>query len=169
MENQQKNRREKNIFLRFESNFKFNAENHCWEWFGPKDRNGYGVFFIKKEKGKTRRGFSHRVSYELYRHKIPEGLLACHICDNPKCVNPDHIFLGTHKENTMDMIKKGRSRNARGEDAGHSKLSAKQVLEMRKLKTGGIGGPTYLNLAKAYGISKNSAFLIINRKSWIHI
>lgn len=82
-------------------------ENGCWIWDAAKDINGYGVFSsFLNEKGSK----SHRYSWELFNNKkIPAGLIVCHKCDNPICVNPSHLFIGTHKDNHDDMVKKGRA------------------------------------------------------------
>lgn len=75
----------------------------CWEYYGPCTDRDYGMIDYQ-----GRKQFVHRVVYRLMKGKIPEGLLVLHTCDNPKCCNPDHLFIGTHKDNTQDMIKKGR-------------------------------------------------------------
>ena len=74
----------------------------CWEWQGTKLKTGYGVVSIK---GKNIR--AHRIAYELTKGKIPQGYGVCHTCDNPSCVKPDHLWIGTHKENMEDRNKKG--------------------------------------------------------------
>lgn len=88
---------------RFETKFKVNEENSCWEWIASLTKYGYGSFGI----GKNRVLLAHRVSYKIYKGD-PSDLLVCHACDNPKCVNPEHLFLGTHKDNTTDSVNKGR-------------------------------------------------------------
>lgn len=83
---------------------KVNTETDCWEWQGGKNNVGYGM--IRDEHGMRT---THRVSYELHKGNIPKGMCVCHTCDNPKCVNPDHLWVGTKKDNSQDMIRKGRN------------------------------------------------------------
>lgn len=85
---------------------KVNKTESCWIWTGFKDK-GYGRMGWKTPKG-YRSIPASRISYMLFRGEIPEGMFVCHKCDNPPCVNPDHLFLGSSKENTHDMVKKGR-------------------------------------------------------------
>ena len=79
------------------------VESGCWEWRGWKHDKGYGLLEVSKKKVRA-----HRVAYEGMVGEIPEGLLVCHKCDNPCCVNPDHLFVGTYRDNVLDMHRKGR-------------------------------------------------------------
>jgi len=88
----------------FESKIYYSIDG-CWYWLGAiHNITHYGVFGISS--GRTM--YAHRFSYKTYRGEIPNGLLVCHHCDNTYCVNPNHLFLGTHRDNTMDMVRKNR-------------------------------------------------------------
>lgn len=91
--------------------FILKTESGCWEWLGQKWPGGYGYVRVK---GKTIP--AHRYIYSWYKEEIDPTLIACHTCDNPGCVNPDHIFLGTQADNMRDMVSKGRSLSRRGKD-----------------------------------------------------
>ena len=103
--------------------------DECWEWTGSRLSDWeYGRI---RDNGKNKA--THRLSWELHNGEIPEGLLVCHHCDNPPCVNPKHLFLGGHSENQLDSFRKGRRKPLRGERNGGSKLSTYDVLGIRKL------------------------------------
>lgn len=89
------------------------AESGCWEWTKGKTGLGRPTIYYGKREGKDLQQYAHRVSYELHVGDVPDGLFVCHHCDNPSCVNPDHLFLGTAMDNRRDMVSKGR--DPRGE------------------------------------------------------
>lgn len=145
---------------------KVNKTNGCWLWMASKRSNGYGCF---RFQGKLYS--AHRFAYQLAYGDITDNLLVCHKCDVRNCVNPDHLFLGTHTENLIDAIRKKRSFppsiKARGESSGQSKLIEEQVLEIRQLHADdGLGWRT---LSKKYGVSGNTINKILRRETWTHI
>ncbi len=92
------------IEQRFNKKYLINEDTDCWEWQNATNNIGYGMFRWKTGKMRT----AHRASYELHIGPIPDGLVVCHKCDNPKCVNPEHLWVGTMKDNHDDMVSKGR-------------------------------------------------------------
>ena len=93
----------KSLHERIEENIERITESGCWVWMGYINKLGYGRFRVNGKKV-----LAHRAAYEEYKEKIPDDKIACHDCDNPSCVNPEHIFIGTHQDNHDDAIKKGR-------------------------------------------------------------
>lgn len=134
--------------------------NDCWEWTGDKNSLGYGVIRFKKKNLKA-----HRVSYKLNKSVIPAGLSVCHFCDNPSCVNPKHLFLGTHQDNMNDRDKKGRL--AKGDKSVKAKLTNQQVIEIRDQFSKHNYYGMQKDLTKVYGISKTEMCLIVHNKRFI--
>lgn len=132
----------------------------CWNWTASKTQRGYGQFW----NGVTMRS-SHRVSYELHRGPIAEGMHVLHRCDNPACINPDHLFLGTNADNMADRDAKGRG--ARGQRYKFTKLTPEDVLAIRAAE--GTEGPARHAIAAKYGISNKYIRKIWDRKSWRYI
>ncbi len=91
---------------RFNKKYLINEDTDCWEWTAALNNIGYGMFRWATGKMRT----AHRASYELHKGPIPAGLSVCHSCDNPKCVNPEHLWAGTMKDNFDDMVSKGRAK-----------------------------------------------------------
>ena len=150
----------------------------CWLWTGSKSGAGYGSFSVNKTSY-----YAHRYSWELHRGPIPEGMYLLHYCpggDNPSCCNPDHLRVGTPKENSRDAVNKGRMKPQAetfkrlwrdkwgkirsGENNPRSKLTTVQVIEMRRLHA--EEGWGYKRLRKHFGVSFGVAQRIINRKAW---
>lgn len=134
----------------------------CWEWQGSRLKTGYGR--IRIGYGDSREmTLAHRVSWVLHNKKtLTSYQFVMHKCDNPPCVNPDHLMVGTPKDNTQDMIKKGRKRNGRapGEKNGSAKLTWAKVNDIRK------SGKTPSQLAEMYGVTKSSISRILTNQSW---
>lgn len=129
----------------------------CLLWIGAKSSRGYGYLRLGKD---TRR--AHRVSYELFKGKIPNGMLVCHSCDNPICVNPKHLWLGTSKDNSHDRNKKGRAFKTIGETNGMSKLTKNNVIEIKSL----LGKCQLKKLLKKFNISNSHVYSIKNNHCW---
>lgn len=148
------------IEQRFRRHFVERGEDECWLWIGGTQEDGYGRIGVG---GRTNKKIAaHRLSWELRNGPIPDGLHCLHSCDNPPCVNPKHLFLGTNLENMRDRDRKGRCK-ATGIPGAHAKLSQDQVIEIRKrLDTQG-------NLARKYGVSKGAISSIWSGKNWKHL
>ena len=129
----------------------------CWEWTGVKLPKGYGHMGIPGGKSL----YAHRLSYMLHIGEIPDGLFVLHKCDNPSCVRPSHLFLGTAADNSRDMVRKGRSRS--GEKHPRSTLREIDVVEMRRLYG---GGKRICDLAKMFGIGRPAVHQIVNFDRW---
>jgi hypothetical protein len=108
---------------KFFKKFVVTSGGGCWLWIGNKDKDGYGRFCINHNEEIR----SHRYSYQLFRGKVPKNKFVCHSCDNPSCVNPHHLWLGTVLDNHRDMDNKGRRVSVAGEKHGNSKLTQNDV------------------------------------------
>lgn len=145
---------------RFWSKVDVRGRDECWPWIASFDLRGYGQFYWR---GRLRR--AHRVSWQLAHSEITSDVLVCHHCDNPACVNPKHLFLGTHRDNVQDMIRKGRNviHGQKGESNGHCKLTDAQVLEIRKRYS--RGGIRQVDLAQEYGVAQAYVSALVRRIS----
>lgn len=134
----------------------------CWIWTAHATLQGYGQIRVD---GKTLK--AHRVAWSLVNGQIPDSMMVLHHCDNPSCVNPAHLHLGTLADNNRERCERGRSFIPLGETNAASKLIEPQVLEIRECYAN--GGITQRELAKRYGVCKSLISAIVNRRNWIHI
>jgi hypothetical protein len=144
-----------------------NKTDSCWLWTGATRDFGYGVINMGGAHGKAE--CSHRLSWIIHNGDIPSGMCICHKCDNPLCVNPNHLFLGTRSDNNKDMQSKGRYdkiKRPKGEKHGRSKLTNEQVFSLRQDRKSGM---VYRELSQKYNISIASAQRIAIGKDWKHI
>lgn len=134
-------------------------DSGCWNWGGSCDGGGYGVYLSTKH-GRIK---AHRFSYLEFCGEIPDNLWVLHRCDNPSCVNPEHLFLGTHQDNVDDKVKKGRCHDTKGERNGRSILSEEEVLSIRQEHSNGL---SYRYLVNKYGVKQTQIARIVRRESW---
>lgn len=160
---------------RFWSKVDIKGENECWLWIAARFKEGYGAFKLNGQNKKA-----SRVAFVISNGSIPNGMLVCHSCNNPPCCNPKHLFAGSYDDNMKHMIACGRSLAGdlnpmriggdfviRGEKHPSSKMTQEKVLDIRKRhadKTASLGF-----LAREYGVTKQSIYAIVHRKSWTHI
>lgn len=153
-----------------------NELNGCVEWIAASVPFGYGLIAYQ---GKQQ--YAHRVSWQLKHGDIPHGMFVLHRCDNPRCVNADHLFLGTLSDNTKDMIRKNRQRlnpahgernwmkkngyKLSGENNGYSKLKFSDVSEIRRL---GKTNKTQKDIAEIFSVSRSTVGRILRGESWLH-
>ena len=136
----------------------------CQLWFGTTNARGYGLVW---SNGCQR--LAHRMSFQVHKGAIPTGMFVLHKCDTPACVNPEHLFLGTHKDNMDDMRAKGRSSDGRarpkvwGERNGHAKHTEKLILAVKR------ADGTYAEIAQIYGVSKTTVGYVKRGIQWAHL
>lgn len=147
------------LIERFEA--KFVKEGGCWNWKASCAGKGYGQI---KLPGERRQIYAHRLSWLIYRGEISDNRQVLHRCDNPKCVNPEHLFLGTCADNLQDMKQKGRhlygSRNSR------AKLTEDDVKQIKRCLDSGM---TQTRIAKAFGVSQIEISRINTGRRWAHV
>ena len=152
----------------------------CWLWQGYRSPRGYGVLAGYDAAGNRKQLRAHRLSYEIANGPIPEPLIVMHSCDNPPCVNPAHLSLGTHLDNKQDSVRKGRiavgprhgartmpERWVRGAANNRTKLTADQVLEIRARYA--AGEMTQAALARAFAVKQSTISCIILRTTWAYL
>lgn len=147
----------------------------CWEWTGGLHSFGYGQFWIATL---GRNAGAHIVSLQIHRHEevtgiVPTGKQVCHTCDNPRCVNPEHLYLGDAASNAKDRTERGRSRTSKGrlgrkhgEEHYKAKLTQEQVAQIRSLYVKGQRGNGIRKLAKLFGVTPQTIFQVVNGQTW---
>ncbi|MGJ8660688.1 MAG: HNH endonuclease signature motif containing protein [Bacteroidota bacterium] len=144
----------------FEQSYIPEPNSGCWLWLNFLDKDGYG--FIRDNGIRHR---AHRYSFLKHKGEIPKDNVVCHKCDNPTCVNPDHLFIGTKKDNTQDMLKKGRNgkTGARGEMNPNTKLKENDIINIVKSNFSNT------KLSRIYDVSMSTIARIKTRQVWAHV
>ena len=137
---------------------KSSGPDGCWVWNGKPNADGYGIFYLNNSSC-----MAHRFSWELLHGKVPRGFEVCHSCDNPPCVNPQHLWLGTHLENVHDRDIKGRQASHKGNKNGRAVLNEDGVRKIKKLRADGI---QYKEIAKMMSVSEGCVNHILNGRHW---
>lgn len=153
---------DKNRILRFWSKVDRRGADECWVWMAYINQGGYGVF----SPGPKQLQLAHRFSWELAFAKIPYKTLVLHKCDNPACVNPAHLFLGTQTDNMRDCIAKGRFPSRKGSSNGRAKLSYEKVVHIRRYAN--RTRKTQREIGAKFGISQSYVSYILLGKGWKH-
>lgn len=135
-----------------------NGPNGCWLWMASIGRNGYGRISARSGRMED----AHRISWKLFRRPIPKGAYILHHCDNKRCVNPNHLLLGTQSQNMKDAVKKGRVK-----PPSNARLTEDQVRQIRKEHE--AGNITQASLERKYGMSRSAIYSIVHRITWKHI
>jgi len=157
--------REWSLQERLEKNIITVQDTGCWEWQAYKNEAGYAIMSLNNKTTRV-----HRIAYELYNEsKIPNGLIVCHSCDNPCCINPEHLWLGTHADNVNDKVNKGRAMGGsnKGEINPQRILNEYEVLEIREKYS--TGNYTQEELGTEYSVSRSAIKMVVNRNNWKHI
>lgn len=140
---------------RIKKRIEVDPETGCWNWTGVLHRQGYGMI----RSGRTNH-LTHRASFKVFKGEIPDGMFVCHHCDNRKCVNPDHLFLGTVQDNQADMKRKNRS--VYGEKCKTSKLTESDVKQILLMK----GSVPQRAIAKKFNVSPSLICMLMKGKVW---
>lgn len=134
----------------------------CWQWVAGMHATGYGSFRSDNQIVEN----AHRCAWLIWVGEIPPGMRVLHRCDNRRCVNPKHLFLGTDAENAADRDAKGRGNCRRGSRCTHAKLSEAQVATIRERCAGGL---TQAAVAREYEVSESLIGTIVRREKWRHV
>ena len=134
----------------------------CQVWVRYRTRKGYGQTWDRQQKRRRR---AHRVVWEIFNGPIPKGAFVLHRCDNPPCVNPDHLYVGTAADNTRDMIRRGRV--SAGERRDNARLTREMVRQIRHVYAS--GRKTKAALARIFGVSPSTIRAAVGRVTWRHV
>ena len=141
------------------------GRSDCWIWTAATDNHGYGMFSLHGRGASPVK--AHRLSFVIHKHELDDGVECCHKCDNPSCVNPDHLFAGTHHENMLDAKGKGRlkvaSKGRSGEQNNSHKLTAAQVVIVKQMIEAGV---SYTKIGSAFNVSRHCIADIATGKNW---
>jgi len=157
-----KNQKMKTHKQRFWDKVQIGNNNECWEWKAQLNEKRYGILWYNRKNTRA-----HRMSWMIHHGDVPMGMCVLHKCDNPSCVNPAHLFLGTNKDNSVDMMRKGRNNPPKGEDSYRAILTEKKVIKIRKLWSSGIWKQR--EIANMFGIDRSHVSEIVRRDIWKHI
>ncbi len=158
-------RKQKPLSDRIRESVKIDADTGCWIWQKNLTYKGYGLMRIGSTVKKTRRNDSaHRVSYQEFVGPIADGLFVLHRCDVRSCCNPEHLFLGTQRDNIQDALQKNRF--PVGERRSWAKLTDEKVRECRDRRE---GGESLRSLALECGVSQKAIDMAVKRQSWRHV
>ncbi|AUR96743.1 HNH nuclease [Vibrio phage 1.232.O._10N.261.51.E11] len=149
------------LIERFHEKWNLNEETQCWVWSAAKAGKGYGQIKIPKARKQV---YAHRLSYMIHKGEITEGMEVCHTCDNPSCVRPSHLFLGTSKDNAQDM--KSKSRHLNGIKNNQAKLTDDKVRAIHRSAKDGV---SQSKIAKANGVGQSTIWKILHGHRWEHI
>lgn len=136
---------------------KVDKTGKCWIWTGAASRNGYGKLRLSK-----RYYLAHRLSYQIKNGEVSKGLLVCHTCDIRLCVNPDHLFLGTHQDNAQDKVNKNRQ--LKGRQIRQAILTEDQVLSIRKRY---ICGEKIPDISRELELTYHNVYNVITGRTWV--
>lgn len=145
---------------RFEEKIYYSIDG-CWYWLGAYNNKGYGLFWYNNKLVSA-----HRMSHEFHLGPIPDGLFILHKCDNPKCVNPDHFFLGTYQDNSDDKLSKGRQKKNKGVEMWNAVLTEDDVRQIRARYT---PRRDVKKLAEEFKISASHVYNIATKRAWKHL
>lgn len=149
------------LIERFNAKWVKDEASGCHLWTGAHLPKGYGII---KRPGERRQFYAHRLAYMIHKGEIPKRIQVCHSCDNPACVNPEHLFLGTSSDNHQDM--KTKDRHLYGERNGNAKLTKRDIIQMRAMQASGI---QQNKLALLFGVHPMTVSRIITGKRWAHL